>query len=256
MPLPRHPARKSLRLYPRWIGAQELLLYGRDPYSPEVTREIQAGFYGRPLDPDRPGDRNYQQDSTTPSTSPSTLRPPPSSVCDRAQGILLGLVRAHRCHYSLWPRVLRWSVRCGTGKPGRIHPRQPARHAGSETAANQLFVVPLLAVAMALLVSDRPVAAGVLLALATIKPQLVLLLLVWLTIWTVADWRRRYRWAASFLVSMAILWATSEWYLPHWVPRFWQAVREYHSYTGEMSAMDELVGFPWSRALELWRLQA
>jgi len=63
-------------LYPRWIGAQELLLYGRDPYSPEVTREIQAGFYGRPLDPDRPGDRNYQQGFYYPSTSPSTLRPP------------------------------------------------------------------------------------------------------------------------------------------------------------------------------------
>ncbi len=37
-------------LYPRWLGARELLLHGRDPYSAEVTREIQAGYYGRPLD--------------------------------------------------------------------------------------------------------------------------------------------------------------------------------------------------------------
>src|SRR5271154_1054272 len=35
-------------LYPRWVGARELLLHGRDPYSSEVTREIQIGFYGRP----------------------------------------------------------------------------------------------------------------------------------------------------------------------------------------------------------------
>ena len=69
-------------------------------------------------------------------------------------------------------------------------------------------------------------------------------------IWTLADWRRRYRWAASFLVSMAILCAASEWYLPHWISRFWQAIREYRSYTGEMSVMDELMGAPWSRALE------
>ena len=28
-------------LYPRWLGARELLLNGRDPYGPEITREIQ-----------------------------------------------------------------------------------------------------------------------------------------------------------------------------------------------------------------------
>ena len=60
-----------------------------------------------------------------------------------------------------------------------------------------------------------------------IKPQLVWLLLLWLVIWTLADWRRRYRWAASFLFTMAILCAASEWYLPHWISRFWQAIREY-----------------------------
>src|ERR1035438_458074 len=43
-------------LYPRWLGARELLLHGRDPYGAEVTREIQAGYYGRPLDPSRPND--------------------------------------------------------------------------------------------------------------------------------------------------------------------------------------------------------
>ena len=43
-------------LYPRWVGAKELLLHGRDPYSAEVTCEIQAGYYGRPLDPSRPND--------------------------------------------------------------------------------------------------------------------------------------------------------------------------------------------------------
>ena len=43
-------------LYPRWLGARELLLRGRNPYSPEMTREIQRGYYGRPLDPRLPGD--------------------------------------------------------------------------------------------------------------------------------------------------------------------------------------------------------
>ena len=48
-------------LYPRWIGARELLLHGRSPYSADVTREIQAGYYGRVLDPSRPADPKDQQ---------------------------------------------------------------------------------------------------------------------------------------------------------------------------------------------------
>jgi len=94
-----------------------------------------------------------------------------------------------------------------------------------------LFVAGLIAIAITLLVADYAVAAGILLAMATIKPQLVGLLLLWLAIWTVADWRRRYRWAISFLATMAILMAASEWYLPHWIFHFGQAVREYRQYT-------------------------
>jgi hypothetical protein len=66
-----------------------------------------------------------------------------------------------------------------------------------------------------------------------------------------ADWRRRYRWAASFLITMAILCAASEWYLPHWIPRFWRAIHEYQRYTGATSVMDNLIGPPWSWAIEL-----
>jgi len=32
-------------LYPRWVGARDLLLAGRDPYSQQVTREAQKGYY-------------------------------------------------------------------------------------------------------------------------------------------------------------------------------------------------------------------
>lgn len=48
-------------LYPQWLGARELLSRGRDPYSPEITREIQQGYYGRPLDPARTDDPKNQQ---------------------------------------------------------------------------------------------------------------------------------------------------------------------------------------------------
>src|SRR5690242_1339806 len=48
-------------LFPRWLGARELLLHHRDPYSAEVTREIQIGYFGRPLDPQRPNDPKDQE---------------------------------------------------------------------------------------------------------------------------------------------------------------------------------------------------
>src|SRR5580704_1319989 len=47
-------------LYPRWLGARELLLHHRDPYSPELTREIQIGYYGRELDDANPDDPKDQ----------------------------------------------------------------------------------------------------------------------------------------------------------------------------------------------------
>ena len=34
--------------YPRWHGTRAVLLEGRDPYSREVTLEIQEAIYGRP----------------------------------------------------------------------------------------------------------------------------------------------------------------------------------------------------------------
>src|SRR5215469_6997896 len=40
-------------LYPRWVGAQEVILHGRNPYGPGVTREIQLGYYGRAVDEDK-----------------------------------------------------------------------------------------------------------------------------------------------------------------------------------------------------------
>lgn len=240
-------------LYPRWLGAKELLLHERDPYSTEVAREIQIGYYGRPLDPSRPNDPTDEQGFAYPVYVVFCLAPTiglPFAVVQKSFfWILLVLTAASTL---LWLRVLRWSAPLWTKISllaltlGSVAVMQ-----GLKLQQMSLLVAGLVAIAIALLVMDYAVAAGVLLASASIKPQLVLLLLVWLAIWTMADWRRRYRGAVSFMATMAILIAASEWYLPHWIPRFWQAVREYQSYTGAMSVMDKLIGAPWSRALEL-----
>ena len=240
-------------LYPRWVGAKELLLHGRDPYSAEVTCEIQAGYYGRPLDPSRPNDPRDEQGFAYPVYVAFFLAPTiglPFAIVQRAFFWILVVLTA--ASTLLWLRVLRFSAPPWTqisllaltlGSLGVVQ--------GLKLQQMGLLVAGLMAIAIALLVTDHAVAAGVLLALASMKPQFVLLLLLGLAVWTVRDWRHRYRWAVSFLVPMTILTAASEWYLPHWIPSFWHAVREYQVYTGAISVLDSLIGTPWSRALEL-----
>ena len=235
-------------LYPRWLGARELLLHGRDPYSAAVTREIQAGYYGRPLDSTRPQDPTDQQGFAYPVYVVFCLAPTihlPFEVVRR--GFFWVLLILTAVSIPLWLRVLRWQVPIWARASMVIFTigSLPVMQ-GLELQQMTILVVGLLALAMALLVSDHPILAGIVLAWATIKPQLVWLLLLWMAIWTLADWRRRYRWAASFLLTMAALFAASEWYLPHWIPRFLQAVREYRSYTDAVSVLDKLIPAPWS----------
>ncbi len=240
-------------LYPRWLGARELLLHGRDPYSAEVTRDIQIGYYGRPLDPSRPDDPHDAEGFAYPVYVVFFLAPTialPFAVVQKCFFWLLVVVALATT--LVWLRVLRWDVSLG------IQLTLLALTLGSLTVMQglklqqiSLMVAGLVAIAIALLVTDHAIAAGILLALSTIKPQLVWLLLFWLAIWTLADWRRRYRLAVSFLVTMAILLAASEWYLPQWIPRFLHAIHDYQAYTGARSVLDTLLGPPWSRALEL-----
>jgi len=245
-------------LYPRWIGARELLLHGRDPYSDVVTREIQVGYYGRTLDLSRPEDPRDQAGFAYPVYVVFSLAPTirwPFPIVQK--GFFWLLVVLTSASTLLWLRFLQWSaplwiqisvVALTLGNLGVVQ--------GLKLQQMSLFVAGLIAIAIMLLVADYAVAAGVLLAMATVKPQLMVLLLLWLALWTIGDWRRRYRLAVSFLATMTLFLAASEWYLPHWIPRFWQAVREYQHYTGARSVMANLIGSPWSWVLEALALAA
>jgi hypothetical protein len=234
-------------LYQHWVAARALLLNGRNPYGPDVTREIQQGYYGRSPDQARPGDPKDQR-FAYPVYVVFFLAPAvhlPFEIVRRGfSWILLGLTVAT---IPLWLRVLRWSVPLWAQASfivfaiGSLPIMQ-----GLKLQQMTLLVAALVAIGLALLASDLPIAAGIALAFSTIKPQLVWLLLFWLIIWTLADWRRRYRWAVSFLFTMAILCAVSEWYLPHWIPRFFQAMREYPTYTDAVSTFDKLLPASWA----------
>ena len=238
-------------LYPRWLGARELLLHGRDPYSAEVTREIQTGYYGRPLDSSRPADPTDQQAFAYPAYVVFYLAPTVRlhfGIVQRAFfWILVGITAAS---VFLWLRLLGWTVAPSVQAAMVVLSLSslPVLQ-GLKLQQFSLFVAAMCAASMALLAAGCLIPAGILLALVTIKPQLVLPLLLWLGLWSLGDLRRRYRLAASFLIVMVVLCAAAEWFLPHWIARFWHAAGAYLQYTQAVPVLEAVVPYPWGRLL-------
>jgi len=225
-------------LYPRWLGARELLLHGRDPYGDEVTREIQLGYYGRVLDPNRTSDPKDQQRFAYPLYVVFLLAPVINLPFATVQHIYFGLILALTAASVLfWIRALRWRPHWLTTATIMV------LLLGSFSAVQAiklqqltLLVSSMTAAAVALLVSGHLAIAGILFAFLTIKPQLTLLLIGWLTLWTFADWQKRRRFLQSFLLTMAVLLVASQLLLPGWIPSFIQGLAAYRQYTGGASS--------------------
>ena len=226
-------------LYPRWLAARELLLHNRNPYSPEVTREIQAGYYGRILDASRPSDPQDQQAFAYPVYVVFILAPTvrfPFNIVRRGFNDLLWTLTG--LSVLLWLRVLRWNPSKSTTiilialTLGSVPAVQ-----GIKLQQLSLLVAAMLSASVAALASGHLVVSGILLAVATIKPQLVWPLVLWLMAWTLADWRKRHPLALSFAIAMLLLLVGSQIVLPGWVADFRAAVAAYHQYTHNTSVL-------------------
>jgi hypothetical protein len=233
-------------LYPRWLGARELLLHGRDPYSRDVTTEIQTGYYGRPLDPNRRADPKDEQGFAYPVYIVFLLAPtvwlPFSAVRIGFRWLLIGLtiISIPLWFKALNQRIPRWTLMIWIVLVLGSFPAVQ----GIKLQQLTLLVCALLAGAFAALSAGYLVLAGVLLALATIKPQLVGIILVWLLIWVTGDWRARRRLFRGFTVSMVLLLAASNYILPGWISRFRSAAAAYLQYTGGGKSVLDVVLAP------------
>jgi len=233
-------------LYPRWLGARELLLHHRDPYSPEITRQIQSGYYGRALDPDRAEDPKDQQGFAYPVYVVFLLAPTISLPFPVVQaGFRWLLVILTLASVPLWLRVLRWRP------PNTVIAVLVILTFGSFAVVQgiklqqlSLVVSALMAAAAAALVAGHLALAGFLLALATIKPQLALPMAAWLVLWAISDWRERERFVWSLGLTTAVLLAASEFLLPGWIGRFREAVAAYRQYTGGAGSLLEVLVTP------------
>lgn len=204
---------------PRWIGAREYLMKGQSPYSEETTLAIQQSLYGRAARIDE---------------DPQPFRYPFYAVLIYAPFAMipdLNLARA------VWMTVLevsviliaimgisfsRWqlsSVMLGFILIFAIlwyYSFHPLLNANSSILVGLLVAGALLAIR-----SEQDSWAGLLLAFATIKPQMIAPLVVFVMIWSISE--RRYIIMWSFLGNLALLVAATSLLIPDWT---WQNLRQ------------------------------
>jgi len=222
-------------LYPRWVGTRELLLHGKNPYSPEVSHEIQIGFYGHPIEQsyDKPPSEIIdEQRFAYPIYTVFLLAPTIYVDFQRVQAwapwvlgafVLAGLL--------LWLAVLRWK------QPWwvvvaliLIVLSSPQTAQGLRLRQLGLFAVFLLALAGWCVTRNRLGAAGFVLALATIKPQMVALSVAWFLLWSLGDWKKRWTLAGGFVVGLGVLTGAGDLLVAGWVRYFLEGLEAYRRY--------------------------
>jgi len=219
--------------YPVWLTSREWLRARRDPYIDEITREIQQGLFGRPLDLRIPTDplpeyRTFAYPAFTdlffwPAAKLSFPRVRVMPVVALAALTLLSIV--------LWARALAW-------RPGAhwlivaslltlcSYPVLEGLYADQLG----LLVGFLLAASLLALRRDRLLLAGILMALTTIKPQMTVLAVFYLLVWSRHDWRRRARFVIGLLSTVLLLVGTSLAVWPHWISSWVRVAIGYHRY--------------------------
>jgi hypothetical protein len=212
---------------PRWLGTRLLLQDGQNPYSDETSLAIQQFIYGRPADV------NEDEVLFVYPLYASLIFAPFAAIGDYA------VARA------LWMTALELalllmafiSLRLADWRPSLpilaltllfslawYHSVRPLIN-GNASILMALFV----AGALLAIKSERDILAGLLLALATIKPQAVILFLPLILIWAAS--RGRYRLIASTLISLAALILLAAAIEPTWVLQNMEQVLAYPDYT-------------------------
>lgn len=228
-------------LYAPWWGTHELLLHKRNPYTPAVAHEIQSVIYGAPETTKFRGDPSAIAGGFAyPLYVWVLLAATVKMSFPAAQEFFIGAsILAIAASVILWTRLLRL-------RPSPVglftilifaFGTLPVLE-GLWLQNLSLVAAGILFLALFLLAKDRLILAGIVLAISTLKPQFTVMLILWLMIWTVSDWRRRQPLAWSFAASMCALVGSSEWLMPGWITDFRRTVNAYTHYTFGSSLLD------------------
>lgn len=225
-----------------YTGTQ-FIIRGEDPYSIAATQAIQTTYYGRPLTPaDHVNSMSFAYPAYTAILfAPLALFPWPIArlIFLISMPVLMGLSAL------AWMRLLQFEESSATKWMVLLlslvsWPCVWALRLQQPTLA----VAVLLPLGCLLLHRKRDKWAGILLAIVTIKPQLVVAVIAWLLLW--ACIKGRWTFIASFAAALAALLAIAQWMLPGWFSRWMTALKEYpdhrHLYPFPIALVGKLVG--------------
>jgi hypothetical protein len=260
--LGRHMPLSHSDLVPVWVGVRTTLA-SHDPYSVATTRAIQTVYYGRPLLASD-GDVN-QMGFAYPAYTAIVLAWLAPLNWPQVQWFTLALLIATTAVSVLaWTEVI--GVRMTRGRTAVCVLAAMASWPiiwALRLQQVSLLVAGFAALGCFLLKRDKNAVAGGVLALTTIKPQLVVPLLAWLALWAVIE--RRWRFITALATSIAALSAAAEWLIPGWLSHWRKASIDLLSYTHQRPALQATFGtviggvlmltMAVLTAIALWRLR-
>jgi len=223
-----HPGANDF--YIPWHAVRALVIEGRNPYSAEVTRDIQEVLFGGP----RPSG-THQFAFAYPLTVLPLLAPLAPLPYDWAEAIWLTLLLGALLGGTfLALRTVGWSPQ-PLALAGLVLWAILFYPAARALLLGQLAVVVFLLIALTLFLLQRRhwTAAGICLALATMKPQMVTLMILLLAAWAVHQ--RMWHFAGGFLGTMALLVTIPMLWLPAWPLDFLASMSAYVGYTENTS---------------------
>ncbi|HEY6371904.1 MAG TPA: glycosyltransferase 87 family protein [Candidatus Sulfotelmatobacter sp.] len=228
--------------YPIWLTGRALFFHGTNPYTQETTRAIQIGIFGRPLDARRPADPPVEFRAFAYPLYADLLAAPLLPFRFETVRIVLGVLlpAMTAAGLVLWLQAFHMQVSKRTQAVAVILflVSYPALE-GVYAEQVGLLVGAALAMSAASISRGRLFPAGIWLALASVKPQLVWLLVLWLLLWVTSDWARRKGLILGFVLTIVLLVGASQVVLPGWFGGWWRSLVGYSRYT--LPPLTELV---------------
>jgi hypothetical protein len=218
-------------LYPRWYGTRQLVLHGQNPYGQRVSDDLQRAYYGNVQ---LNGSRDEQRFAYPIFVSLFLL---PTVYLEFGQVQIIAsfvMTAALAISTPLWLDFVGWQLSRSkvVALVLLVLSCSPAVQALEMQQISTLVCV-LIAAGSFLLRRRSYVSSGIFFALATIKPQMVFLLYLWLLLWTLSRWRERKKLLLSFSVGIATLTLIGQWMVPGWVGQFISAMQAYRHYAGD-----------------------
>jgi hypothetical protein len=224
-------------LFPAWYGSREVILHHGDPYSDQVTAQIQQAVYDRSASSEMD-----QQRFAYPVFSAILFLPFALAPLALAEKIAFPVLAALMVASVAW-----WS--------GKAHPRYillvsllAASTFPGYYALIALQPTVLIAAAMAASYAaarrNHLLLSGFLLAFACTKPQLAIGVVVPLLAWAAYDSRRRWRLPVAFAATGLLLILVGQLLLPGWIPEWLGVVHAYARYARATSMISSFGRYP------------